>query len=136
MNSMTKCLKRSCTLGNCGEVLQWIIFLQTLIISHGHTDIYNFIVKHINVYIYNILDSSKGSQRLAGDIPSWGLPWWLSGKESIYQCRRRRFDPWIGKGPWRSKWQPTPVFLPGKSHGQRSLVAYSPWGGSQRGLSN
>ena len=38
------------------------------------------------------------------------------------------FDPWDEKIPWRRKWQPTPVFLPGKSHGQRSLVGYSPWG--------
>ena len=51
----------------------------------------------------------------------------LSGKESACQCRRHRFDPWVGKIPWRRKWQPTPAFLPGKSHGQRSLVGYSPW---------
>ena len=38
------------------------------------------------------------------------------------------FNPWVGKIPWRRKWQPTPVFLPGKVHGQRSLVGYSPWG--------
>ncbi|RCU27096.1 hypothetical protein DVA79_19545, partial [Acinetobacter baumannii] len=38
------------------------------------------------------------------------------------------FDLWIGKIPWSRKWQPTPVFLPGESHGQRRLVAYSPWG--------
>ena len=38
------------------------------------------------------------------------------------------FNPWVGKIPWRRKWQPTPVFLPGDSHGQRSLVDYSPWG--------
>ena len=38
------------------------------------------------------------------------------------------FDPWVRKIPWRRKWQPTPVFLPGKSHGRRSLVGYSPWG--------
>ena len=38
------------------------------------------------------------------------------------------FDPCVGKIPWRRAWQPTPVFLPGKSHGQRSLVGYSPWG--------
>ena len=38
------------------------------------------------------------------------------------------FHPWVGKIPWRRKWQPTPVFLPGKSRGQRSLVGYSPWG--------
>ena len=44
------------------------------------------------------------------------------------QCRRPGFDPWVGKIPWRRKWQPTPVFLPGKSHGQRSLVGYRPWG--------
>ena len=53
---------------------------------------------------------------------------WLSGKESICQCRRRGFNPWVGKIPWRRKWQPPPVFLPGQSHGQRSLVGYSPWG--------
>ena len=44
------------------------------------------------------------------------------------QCRRPGFDPWVAKIPWRRKWQPTPVFLPGKSHGWRSLVGYSPWG--------
>ena len=38
------------------------------------------------------------------------------------------FDPWVGKIPWRRKWEPTPVFLPEKSHGQRSLAGYSPWG--------
>ena len=39
---------------------------------------------------------------------------------------RSGFDPWIGKIPWRRKWQPTPVYLPGESHGQRILVDYSP----------
>ena len=38
------------------------------------------------------------------------------------------FDPWVGKIPWRRKWQPTPVFLLGEFHGQRSLAGYSPWG--------
>ena len=56
------------------------------------------------------------------------LLWWLSGKESACQCRRCRFDPSSGKIPWRRKWQPTPVFLPGKSHGQRSLEGLNPWG--------
>ena len=50
------------------------------------------------------------------------------GEESACQCRRHRFNPWVGKIPWRRKWQLIPVFLPGKSHGQRSLVGYSPWG--------
>ena len=44
------------------------------------------------------------------------------------QCGRHRFDPWAGKIPWRRKWQPTPVFMPGESHGQKSLAGYSPWG--------
>ena len=49
------------------------------------------------------------------------------------QCRRHGFDSWVGKIPWRRKWQPTPVFLPGESHGQRSLVGYSPWGCKRAG---
>ena len=56
-----------------------------------------------------------------------GLPWWLSGKESACQNRGCRFDPWVGKIPWRRKLKPTPVFLPGKSNGHGSLAGYSPW---------
>jgi len=41
--------------------------------------------------------------------------------------RRCGFEPWVGKIAWRRKWQPTPVFFLGKSHGQRSLAAYNPW---------
>ena len=44
------------------------------------------------------------------------------------QCGRPGFDPWVEKIPWRRKWQPTPVFLPGEFHGQRTLTGYSPWG--------
>ena len=43
------------------------------------------------------------------------------------RCKRCRFDPWVRKIPWRKAKQPTPVFLPGASHGQRSLAGYSPW---------
>ena len=60
-----------------------------------------------------------------------GLPRWLSGKESACQSKRQRFDPWVGKISWRREWQPTPVVFPGKSHGQRSLVGYSPCGYKQ-----
>ena len=56
------------------------------------------------------------------------FPRWLSGKESACQRRKRGFSPWLGKIPWRRKWQPPPVFLPGKSHGERSLAVYSLWG--------
>ena len=60
-----------------------------------------------------------------------GFPGGDSGNEPACQCRRckrRGFDPWVGKMPWRRAWQPAPVFLPGESHGQKSLVGYSPWG--------
>ena len=54
-----------------------------------------------------------------------GLPWWLSSKQSANQCRRCRFNPWVRKTPWRMAWQHTPIFLPGKSFEQRSLVGYT-----------
>ena len=56
-----------------------------------------------------------------------GLPKWLSGKQSACQCRscrRSGFNPWVRKISLRRKWQPAPVFLPGKPHRQRSLVGY------------
>ena len=53
---------------------------------------------------------------------------WLSGKESNHQAGDMgSIHPWVGKIPWRRKWQPTPLFMPGKLYGQRSLVSYSPW---------
>ena len=71
---------------------------------------------------------------LAAVAPALVLFWapqviqWLRIHLQCRRCRRHRFDPWVGKIPWRRKWQPTPVFLPGKFPGQRSLVGYSSWG--------
>ena len=59
------------------------------------------------------------------------FPGGTSGKEPACQSRRHKrhgFDPWVRKIPWRRKWQPTPVFLPGDSHGWKSLEGYSPQG--------
>ena len=67
-------------------------------------------------------------QKFSGQYVLCLLSWWLSGKESSCQGRRRKFDPWVRKIPWRRKWQPIPIFLPGKSHGQRSLASYSSQG--------
>ena len=53
--------------------------------------------------------------------------WRLGSKESTCYCGRCKFGPWVGRIPWRRKWQPTPEFLPGEFHGQRSLAGYSPW---------
>ena len=64
------------------------------------------------------------------------LPGWHSGKESVCQyrrCKRCGFDSWVGKMPWRRKWQPTPVFLPGKSHGQRRLAGSKSMGSHRAG---
>ena len=81
---------------------------------------------------------SMGSHRVGHDWSDLaaaayisGIPWWLSSREPACRCRRCRFDPWIRKVPWRRKWQPAPVFLPGKSHAWRSLECYSPWGSKE-----
>ena len=64
------------------------------------------------------------------------FPCAASGKKLACQYRghkRCKFYSWIGKIPWRRAQQPTPVFLPGESHGQRSLVGHSPWGCKELG---
>ena len=76
---------------------------------------------------------SVGSRRVGHDWSDLAAaaPGRLSGKEPACQCRRHRrlkFDPQVGKIPWRRAWQPTLVFLPRESHGQRSLAGYGPWG--------
>ena len=60
------------------------------------------------------------------DREHWG--WWHRWQRICPQSRRFRFDPWVRKMPWRKEWLPTLIFLPRESHGQRSLVGYSPWG--------
>ena len=86
---------------------------------------------HINHL--NVLKTNKQIARLLIHwiLTTYKPALWLRGKKSACQCRswkRCGFDPWVGKIPWNRKWQPAPVFLPGKSHGQRSLVGYSPCG--------
>ena len=71
--------------------------------------------------------SPGGEGRIVSSNTCIGFPRWLIGKESACQCRSCRLDPCIKKIPWRRKWQPTPTFSPGKSHGQRSLVGCSLW---------
>ena len=63
-------------------------------------------------------DGSRAGAQIAGAQMAKRLP----------AMRTPGFDPWVGKIPWRRKWQPTPEFLPRKFHGWRSLVGYSPWG--------
>ena len=63
-------------------------------------------------------------------IGRWGFPCGSAVKNLplMQEIQRHGFDPWVGKIPWRRKWQPTPEIWPWKSHGQRSLVGYSSWG--------
>ena len=64
-------------------------------------------------------------RQLFGAQPSLGCPGGASGKEPVCQCRRLErggFDPWVGKIPWRRKWQSTPVFFPREFHGERSRL--------------
>ena len=66
-------------------------------------------------------------------IKEVGFPGGSEVKVSACNMRELVFDPWVRKIPWRRKWQPTPVFLPGESHGRRSLVGHSPWGCKESG---
>ena len=61
-----------------------------------------------------------------GHLCQCGLGSWRQWRICL-QCKRPGFNPWVRKIPWRREWQPTPVFLPEESHGQRSLLGYSPW---------
>ena len=70
-------------------------------------------------------DWTQISQLEVDSLCIWGFPGGSDGKESACWCR---FDHWVGKIPWKRKWQSIPVFLPGKSQGQRSLMGYSWWG--------
>ena len=84
----------------------------------------------IGFFLINYIWVCKGKT----DFPSG-----TSGKKPAYQCRRHKrlgFNPWVGKMPWKRKWQPTPVFLPGESRGQRGLPSYSSWGRKELDTSN
>ena len=77
------------------------------------------------------LNAKLNVKRLPAMQDTWVRSLCNSGKELASQCRqhkRRGFNPWVGKIPWRRAQQPTSVFLPGESQGQRSLAGYSPWG--------
>ena len=94
-------------------------------------------LRHISAYSGLLESSEEAETALAPQKRSgwcrriWGFPRWRSGKESACQCRRCKrhgFSPWVGNIPWSRKWQPAPVFLPGKFHGQRSMAGCSPQG--------
>ena len=85
----------------------------------------HFWVSSSYLAIFSFIANSNNKISYFGGLQ---LPWWLRVKRICLQFRRWGFDPWIGKIPWRREWLPTPLFLPGESHGQRSLAGCSPWG--------
>ena len=115
--------------------------------THPNNIINNLLLRSLNINYFSTVCNSNDEVELLGSIQanslsmsSWvnlflkmymGFPGGASGKEPACRCRRhkrRGFNPWVGKIPWRRAWQPIPVFLPIDSHGQRSLAGYSLWG--------
>ena len=84
-----------------------VVYPKALVVEH-HPYLYAFVY----VTLYCIIWTSLVTQSVKRLPPVW----------------ETGFDPWVGKIPWRRKWQPTPVFLPGESRRQRNLAGYSPWG--------
>ena len=114
----------SCTLWGSDAVMQ----LTGSHCSHRiHVVVLQNLVLYFTPYLFTLIQLFiMGSSDLF-----LGFPGGATDKEPQCQCRRpqrRGFDPWVRKLPWRRKWQPAPVFLPGKSHGQRSRLGYSPRG--------
>ena len=110
------------------------LFVLDLFISYlcsylpiNHLFIHLLIYLHAYIFTY---ESIKLFVIYPSTHLSTGLPRGLGGKESCGQCRRHRhkFDPWVGKMPWRRARQPSPASLPGESPGQSSLAGCSPWG--------
>ena len=79
---------------------------------------------------YNFSQKVISNTCSSDQIPSLCIPrasLVVHGEESTCQCRRPQVQSWVGKISWRRKWHHTPVFMPGKSYGQRRLASYSPW---------
>ena len=89
------------------------------------TDIYDSSNKFQNLP----LSTGKTNSKQKEPQVLYQLPRWYSGKEfiSLHEIQEKRARSLVGKIPWHSNWQPTPVFLPGKFHGQKNLWGYSPW---------
>ena len=112
-------------------------FTHTHTHTHTHTEGATLLQQQACFLQSNTCYKRQGIFTERGGSPSWNkrrLPRWLRGKESACQRRRHRrpgFDSCVRKIPGRTAWQPTPVFLPGESHGQRSLVGYRPQSGKE-----
>ena len=139
----------------CIHLFLWVQIFQAILIPWGFSSSYCELTKQEKVYLFLFIQCRMFCAGISTRFPLPSYPysrfhgagctifagkiaWTLQnlgfpGGAVVKTCqcgrhKRCRFDPWVGKIPWRRKWQPTPVFLPGKSNGQRSLAGYSPWG--------
>ena len=98
--------------------------------------------KEIQIFFIDIFKGNTGTWKKGFRLGFWliliayaiwkGFPPSSVSKESACNAEDMGSIPGSGRSPWRRKWQPTPVFLPGESHGQRNLAGYSPWGRKSR----
>ena len=94
--------------------------------GQGTQECVTWVCDYFKLTTIGALESQK--EFFASFLTAWGASLVAQKVKHLLACRRPGFNPWIGKIPWRRKWQPTPVLLPGKSHGWRNLAGYSPWG--------
>ena len=106
------------------DILSKYISIHPDIYRQIYTDIYIALYtnKYMDIYIYICICTVFIEDVIS--ICETDFPGVSEGKASCLQCGTPGFDPWVGKILWRRKWHPTPVLLPGKSHGQRSMVGY------------
>ena len=123
-NTLAQMISMSCWI--CPQIFPCSFFLPRLsLLSYWTTMDYKTLCH--NWFKYLSLPSHNHKILPTTLPPSKNLvPWVAQMVKNLIQCGRPRFDPWVRKIPWKKKWQPILVFLPGKSHGQRSLAGYSP----------
>ena len=97
-------LIKACVALNQGAMLQW----KHRVLTTGPSGESPTILLHVAIQLSQVVQWLK-------NLPA-----------NVRRCRRCSYDPWVGKIPWRRKWQPTPVSLAGKSHRQRNMVRFSP----------
>ena len=100
----------------------------TVPIYRSQLHFYKWTTNHEEIEIKNVIQFTF-TPKIMKYLLQLAFPGGASGKEPACQCRRCKrygFNPWVRKIPWNRKWKPTPIFLPGKFHGQWSLVGYSP----------
>ena len=130
-----------CSRMNRSDVFTWELSIRPRVFSDNYmisisqcilpnlTSLHRFTLNWFDfLYFFFFWDLLGVNHFLKSLLNMLGFPGGSDGKSICLQCRRSGFNPWVGKTPWRRKWQPTSVLLPGKFHGQRSLVGYSPRG--------